>query len=87
MSLNTKHCGECNRCVDNFDHHCKWYNNCIGAMNYRLFVYAIVTLEINMFCLFSFGVYLADSLVKRDDSLIDKIYDVYGLEDELLFLV
>lgn len=30
----TKHCGPCNRCCEEFDHHCKWLNNCIGTENY-----------------------------------------------------
>ena len=38
----TKHCGQCNRCVDRFDHHCKWLNNCIGSENYGFFIKMIL---------------------------------------------
>ncbi|CDW84803.1 uncharacterized protein containing dhhc-type zn finger [Stylonychia lemnae] len=39
----TKHCGDCNRCVAVFDHHCKWLNNCIGELNYNYFLALIST--------------------------------------------
>ena len=47
----SKHCGVCNRCCHQFDHHCYWLNNCIGAENYRYFIGSCVTLLLyNFFC-------------------------------------
>lgn len=39
----TKHCSICNKCVENFDHHCKWLNNCIGGRNYPAFIVSVVS--------------------------------------------
>ena len=33
-----KPCGQCNKCVKGFDHHCLWLNNCIGSANYSRFI-------------------------------------------------
>lgn len=36
--LTSKHCHTCNHCIQNYDHHCKWINNCIGEKNSNHFI-------------------------------------------------
>lgn len=39
-----KHCTDCGYCIDKFDHHCTWLNNCIGLNNQRAFIFHLCCL-------------------------------------------
>lgn len=33
----SRHCIICRRCVERYDHHCPWINNCVGIRNHNIF--------------------------------------------------
>lgn len=42
-STRTKHCSVCNKCIEKFDHHCKYLNQCVGKQNYVPFLMCVVS--------------------------------------------
>ena len=45
----SRHCNICQVCVDRFDHHCQWLNNCVGSRNHGYFLVFIFTQTVYLF--------------------------------------
>merc|ERR1719220_433150 len=62
----SKHCRECSKCVNVFDHHCMWLNNCIGNANYHAFFATILAVAAMI------GIVLGTCLYLLVDYVVDK---------------
>ena len=56
-----RHCVICQRCVERYDHHCPWINNCVGIANHNTFLGLLAVLTFD----FSQGIYIAGSALFR----------------------
>eukprot|EP00347_Sterkiella_histriomuscorum_P015541 403356641 len=48
MTKRSRHCYSCQRCIERFDHHCDWIDNCVGIKNHQMFMMFIITLLLYM---------------------------------------
>ena len=40
----SRHCAICNCCVERYDHHCPWINNCVGIKNHNAFMLFLISM-------------------------------------------
>lgn len=63
------HCSLCNYCIQvllniflticqEFDHHCHWLNNCIGARNYKQFFFMLLALVHHIWFVVGSSIYI-----------------------------
>mmetsp|Transcript_10266 Transcript_10266/g.22661 ORF Transcript_10266/g.22661 Transcript_10266/m.22661 type:complete len:420 (-) Transcript_10266:46-1305(-) len=86
VPLRSKHCRDCNKCTELFDHHCKWLNTCVGRRNYPWFIGAIcgvaVMTGIALCC--SFHLFL---LIANNQADVEERVEALGVSQTFLLVV
>lgn len=74
------HCGKCDNCVEDFDHHCPFLNNCIGKRNYKFFIMSLISaVSEALSAITGFLVYLLYNKDQNDDKAI--------IDEQILFYI
>ena len=65
----SKHCNLCNQCVERWDHHCPWINNCVGVVNHIYFFLFLSFLTLHITILLLNTGYMLYIVIQNDRTL------------------
>lgn len=78
MKMNCKHCGCCNKCRTEFDHHCFFLNNCVTMANYWQFFWGILFLGISSIYTTFLCIWVIMSMEYDNNSSLLRAREFYG---------
>ena len=92
IKITSKHCKKCDKCIEEFDHHCNWLNNCVGKDNYiwfyvlLLFLILYLSYNVSVCCIMFFnGRNLNKKTFKSITCIVVGVVDLV-IEGNLIYL-
>lgn len=81
------HCNICNWCVERFDHHCPYINNCVGYRNHQYFLFFISMVVINILFHLTLTIWALVDFIWDGSSLENHIWTtLYPMPDVLFYI-
>ena len=84
----SRHCSVCKHCIERFDHHCPWINNCVGLKNHKTFYMYILSQTLVVVTAFVQTVYALSLFVTghaEKDCFMSNLINNTGLENSSAF--
>jgi hypothetical protein len=78
------HCDICGVCIEQYDHHCTWINNCVGKKNIARFIIFIVMLVVSLAFIGIVAVLASIVLLTDDPFKFEKYFTLRYMYDSNL---